>query len=927
VVESAVIGRNTELEALARFLLDGEKSALLLLEGEPGVGKSTLWEHGVSVAAEGSFRVLQSRSSEAETGLSFATVTDLLDEALDEVLPALVPPRARALETALLRDEGAADSRAIALGVVDALSVLSSESSVLVAIDDWQWLDPSSSMALTFAARRLVGSRVRFMCTARVGRGGAAGCSLPRELPERAVRRILVQPFSLSDLHQLVQHRYGLTPSRPALLRLHRETGGNPYVALQVVRAVIEEGGDLSSPEPLPVPSDIEPLLRRRVTGAADDVREVLAFAALLGDPTVSAIEAASSDGGGGRRHLMAATREELLIVDADRVRFTHPLLASAVRSTLGAAHSRRLHRRLAEVSDDLEPRALHLALATDEPDDSVAQLLDEAGQAAARRGAHARAAELFDHATRLTSAGDLDEVVRRVLAASEQHYVGGDGRVATAQLKDLIARLPRGPLRAAALEALADVEVSDSLIEYYEQALDEVGADPARRASIHIGMATCLGTRGEFDGWMANLREGVRLARLAGDHGLASFGMAELGLVCFANGEGPQRELYEEACRHEAAADALRPSALSPEWTFGRQLGHAGQLEEGRTLLEHALKRSREAQSAEFEMGALMLLAELELNAGRWGQADRRSREALEIAEQIQISNGETKALFFRSLVESHIGLLDQATLHASRGADLGREIGDLHHTMANESVLGFIALTTDDLSTARRLLSPHPDRIRRLGPRDPQHFPKRALAAEVLVLIGALDQGEQEIDELEEVAALSNHSWGQGLAARCRAQLFSARGETEQALGASSRAVELHEAVGLPFERARSLLIHGVMQRRAKLKRPARETFERAATIFEELGSQLWAERTRSELSRIGGRRAASEGALTATEQSVAELAATGRTNKQIARDLHISVRTVEANLTKVYRKLGLNSRTELAARLPPELAPTDG
>jgi hypothetical protein len=168
--DSGVIGRRAELGALARFMADEAGAVSLLLEGEPGVGKTTLWEEGIAAARKRSAWVLESRSSEAETGLSYAAITDLLDDVLDDVLPGLAPPRARALEMALLRgDGGSADSRAIALGVVDALLALSMGSAVIVAIDDWQWLDSSSSAALTFAARRLVGSPVRFLCTARLG--------------------------------------------------------------------------------------------------------------------------------------------------------------------------------------------------------------------------------------------------------------------------------------------------------------------------------------------------------------------------------------------------------------------------------------------------------------------------------------------------------------------------------------------------------------------------------------------------------------------------------------------------------------------------------------------------------------------------------------------------------------------------------------
>lgn len=912
-----MIGRQLEVGAVERFVA-GAEGRLLALEGEPGIGKSTLWAHGVALAAEHSVSVFQSRASEAETGLSFAAITDLLDDVLDDILPALAPPRARALETALLRtDEGeGADALAIALGVVDALAALSANAPVLVAIDDWQWLDSSSSLALGFAARRLMGSEVRFLFTARPGKDGAPGCPLVRELPDEAAQRIVLDPFTPSALHRLVRDRYGVVASRPALMRLHEETRGNPYLALQVVRAVVEQGADLSAPGPLPVPADVDALLGRRVARSTEEVREVLALAALLGDPTVPEIQAAASAEDKAHEALAAAERADLLAVDGQRVRFSHPLLASAVRSSLGEDETRRLHGKLAGCVVDVERQALHLALATQDPDERAAAMLEEAGAAATRRAAHERAAQLYGHAVRLTDLADEDSLVRRTLAASEQHYAAGNGRGAATLVKNLIAKLPRGPNRAAALEALANVEVSDSLIEYYEQALDEVGDDPARRASIHLGIGMALGTKGEFDGWIGNLRESVRLAREAGDHALAAAALSELGFVCFANGEGPQQDLYEEALQERALSGSLSQLAMSPEASFGWQLVQAGDPESARPLLHEALRQSRDSGSAESEMGASMLLAQLELEAGAWELADRYSEEALEIAEQIQISNGEGKCLFHRSNVEAHRGRLEEAFEHASRGVALAREIEDLAYEVANESVLGFISLLRDDLPEGARLLSPLPDKIRALGARNPQHFPIRALAAEALVGAGDADRAEREIAELDEVATLAGHGWGQGSAARCRALLLSARGEPDEALSCSIQAVDMHERTELRFELARSLLVHGVIQRRAKRKRPARETLERAAAIFAGLGADIWVTRANAELARIGGRRAGSDAALTATEQRVADLAAAGRTNKQIAAELYLSERTVEANLTKVYRKLGIRSRTELAS-----------
>ena len=189
----------------------------------------------------------------------------------------------------------------------------------------------------------------------------------------------------------------------------------------------------------------------------------------------------------------------------------------------------------------------------------------------------------------------------------------------------------------------------------------------------------------------------------------------------------------------------------------------------------------------------------------------------------------------------------------------------------------------------------------------------------AEALVLTGDLDAARDVQAELEARGRELGRAWAIATGLRCRGLIEAADGRPEWALAALREALEWHEAVPQPFDRARTLLALGTVQRRAKQRAEARTTLESALAVFEELGAALWAERARAEIARLGGRRARDRDELTETERRIAELAADGRSNREIAGELFVSERTVEANLTRAYRKLGVRSRTELARRLP--------
>ena len=239
-----IVGRDQELASVRAFVDEaGVGPAALVLEGEPGIGKSTLWLAGVEHARERGSRVLFSRPAEAERGLAHAGLGDLFEDVLDHVLPRLSAPRRRSLEAALLLGDAtteAVDPRALGLAVRDALQVLAEQSPPVVAIDDLQWLDAASSEALAFALRRLDASPVLLLLARRCA-DGAQPAELERALAEENVRRLSLRPLSVGALHMLLRDREHRAFARQTLLRIHERSGGNPFYALELARALGSE--------------------------------------------------------------------------------------------------------------------------------------------------------------------------------------------------------------------------------------------------------------------------------------------------------------------------------------------------------------------------------------------------------------------------------------------------------------------------------------------------------------------------------------------------------------------------------------------------------------------------------------------------------------------------------------------------------------
>ncbi|HMI68930.1 MAG TPA: AAA family ATPase [Solirubrobacteraceae bacterium] len=327
-----VIGRGPELGLVSAFLdRSVQGPAGFVIEGEPGIGKSTLWFTAVAAARERGLLVVSSRPAEAERGLTHVGLGDLFEETLADVAPLLSTPRRRALEIALLREEAAndpVDHRALGVAVRDVLHLLSERKPILLAVDDVQWLDPSSSSALAFALRRLAASPVLVLLARRLAHG-AEPSGLEQALDAERVQRLRVGPLSVGALHRLLHDRSGRSFARQTLLRIHEWSGGNPFFALELARVL---DGDIDPLEPLPVPETLDELVRARLAGLPAATRDALALASALGTPSASLLERA----GVAADMLAPAADAHVIERENGSIRFTHPLLSSVLYGDLG---------------------------------------------------------------------------------------------------------------------------------------------------------------------------------------------------------------------------------------------------------------------------------------------------------------------------------------------------------------------------------------------------------------------------------------------------------------------------------------------------------------------------------------------------------------------------------------------------------------
>ena len=903
------MGRDDEVAALrAFFAAAGGGPRALVLHGEAGIGKTTLWSAGIDLARERGLRVLTAWPAEAERGLAFSVLGDLFGDLPSELFDELPAPRRRALEVALLVEdagEDRIDPLAVRVAVRTLLQGLAREQSVVVAIDDVQWVDAASAAVLDFALRRLADEDVVVFLARRSGEDDAA-------LRPPYADDLVVRPLSVGALHRLLVARLGRPFSRHTLLRLHGTSGGNPFYALELARVLAARAEPPDPTQPLPVPDTLHELVRDRLAELPPDTRVVLLAACAMADPNVAGLERVLPD---APRSLEPALRAGVIVLTQDdAVRFTHPLLASVLYADAGDGRRREMHAQLAETVDDPVEHARHLSAAADEPDEATARQLDEAAQQASARGAAAVAADLAEQAARLTPPTTADLRDRRLLTAARACIAAGDVPRAERLVLDVLADAPAGGRRAEALWLLHEVRDrsgdTPEAVRLLREALPQAVENPGLEAKIQADLAIDVRLTDGLDTARRHALRAVELADLVGDPALRAETRSALAVIRFNAAETGALELAEEAYRLALSA----PGRLAGFWGLIHILVWTDQWDRARELLAAVGDEARD-RDEQAVASASWYLAHVELRAGRWPLAAEYAATALDI--EVQYSpDGRPPAsmLIAAAMIAAHQGRLDDARTTAVDGLELS--VGQPAFLMQFQGVLGWVDFWQGDAESAAERFTAAEAFGREAELLEPNHFEWRGDEIECLAQLGRVQEAAELLDDWEATAIRVGRDRVVAKTTRCRGLLAAVRGEIEVALELLEEAVERHAAAGDPFGRARASLSLGATRRRLRQKRPARDAIESALQGFEALGAAGWAEKARGELGRIGGRTQA-EG-LTPAELRVATLVAEGRTNKEVAAALFLGERTVETHLTHIYAKLGVRSRAQLARTL---------
>lgn len=881
-----------------------------MVEGEAGIGKTTVWLSALERAQQAGFRVLSTRATSAESVLAYTSLAALLNELDDAAFAGLPAPQRLAIDRVLLRvsaDGPVTDQRAVGAAFLSVLDRLAEESPVVVAIDDLQWLDPPSRLIISSATRRLAGP-IGVLVTVRDAPDSPdVGSWLELRHPDR-LGRVRVRPMTLGALHAVLSDRFGRSFSRPKMLRIQQFSGGNPFYALELGRAMADDTWH----DGAALPSTLAELVGARLGSLTADGRKALLAAACLATPTLDLIARATHT---DADHIVAiledAENKGIVQIDGQRLGFTHPLLTRGAYTDAAPAGRRAMHRRLAEIVDEPELKARHLALAAASGDELTLTSLDAAAELAHVRGAPIAAAELIELAMGL--GGDTPE--RRIRVAGH-HFEAGDPGRARALLEETIYRLPPGTVRGEAMLLLGVVRLyEDSCLEaadLLERALDESAENPEARVRMVIMLAYALFNGGRLEQAMQRVDDAVASALRLERPELLGEALGMRVTLRFLIGEGLDQADMRRALEVNDYPLSL-PLAARPAVQNALLLAWIGQLDAAAEAMAAIEKRciDRGEESELIFVGFHLCL--LQVWRGSLAEAELVTEDSMERALQLGGDLPLFIALTNRAMIGAYAGRADQVRRDTVEAMAASQRCDS--HRLAEWPItnLGFLEVSLGNYDAALQTLAPLLSNLERM-PQSTEIIAASFVpdAAEAMIALDRLDDGERIIDVLESNGRRLDRAWMLAVSARCRSMLLAARGDMDAASEVAERALREHQRLPMPFELARTQLLAGQVQRRRRQREAASATLREALAAFEELGTPLWAERARAELNRASGTRTRAE--LTASERRVAELAASGMSNRDMAAALFISPKTVEANLSRIYRKLNIHSRAEL-------------
>ena len=901
-----LVGRRRESAVLDRLLGDVRdgRSSVLVVHGEPGVGKTALLEY--LIASASGFRVARTVGVESELELAFAALQHLCASMLDQ-LDGLPGPQREALETAFGLSAGDSPERfLVGLASLSLLSAAAEERPLLCVVDDAQWLDRASGQALAFVARRLLTDPVALVFATRERSDELAG------LPELNVRGL-----EDADARTLLASSIDGPIDDRVRDRIVAETRGNPLALLELPRgltpAQLAVGFEL--PVALPLSGRIEESFRRRVEELPADTQRflLLASAEALGDSAkiLRAAKAIGIDAPAAE----PASAAGLLDID-DGVQFRHPLVRSAVYRAASPQERRDVHRALAQATDgELDPdrRAWHLARATAGPDEDIAAELERSAGRAQERGGLVAAAAFLELSAELSA--DRERQAERLLLAAGADLSTGANARAQALLEQSVGNLVDPVARAQATRMEGAIRFAEGRGGETPGLLLDA-ATAFRAVDMRLARATYLEAL-ESAMWAGRLTSGptttdvAEAARTLPDPGDDAT-TAELVLTGYTkrltSGYAEGVEWWRRGCEP-------RPGEFNHQFYLqwiGMLWNATGELfdfESHSAVGRLRVRLAREQGALAWLPVALSCLAWSERMAGRIDAADGMVSEAIEIASAI----GTPSMPGAQELM--HLAML------AWRGREETRPVADAVTAEAVARGQGLAAtlaqftLVSYELGHGRY----EDARIAALNvyEEDPLYIGGIVLAdlVEAAVRTGDTDAAHSALARLSERALATETPWALGLLARARALLAPVK----RAEPLYEEAVDRLGQAGVTTDVAQARLLYGEWLRRQRRRRDARVQLQAAHDMFQATGAVAFADRAGVELLATGARArtrvSESRDQLTPQEKQIAELAADGESNAEIGAQLFISPHTVAYHLRKVFSKLGITSRNQLA------------
>jgi DNA-binding CsgD family transcriptional regulator len=882
-----------------------------VIRGEPGIGKSTLLRFAAEQAKD--MTVLSARGYESESEIPFAGLADLLRPVLP-LLDSLPAPQAAALQSAMsLGPPVTGDRFSVCAATVGVLAAAAGSESLLVIVDDLQWLDVSSREAILFAARRLHADGIGLLMASR--------SSGDRENDYAGLRELRLDGLSQMDGDALCQE---LLPGASAEIRqqIYEDTAGNPLGIQELCDLGTAQREPIGAPG-MPAQSRLARALWGRLSELPDRTRRALLLVAAAAGAQSDVVLVAARHAGLDLADFAPAELADLLVIEDQQITFRHPLLRSVLYGSSSMYERFAAHGALAAVLEQVpgdaaaDARAWHLAVARLPPDDEVSELLAAAGSRARRRGGNLEAARAFEQAARFGTPQARAALMMR--AARCWQLAGRSGRVLPL-LQEALPLAEDQRLRALIRHMGGYVQMwrsmpRDGLAEMIEGAQEVEQMDPGRAAMMYADAALAYFILGK----PVQLLQTTRRAFEVSEHGDE---MSRLvAIVAYAGA------LVINGRRAEGRAllESVRPLLLDVDPVArAQELAHAAYIsmwledyEIADRLLDRIISQARSTGALGVLPQALAMGSELSFRMGRWPQARASAEESVALAEETRQAN--LYGLYFVARIDAVQGRADDSLRMLKRMIATAHRYQAACMDLYSGHTLGLLALGQGDLDEAIRRL----EGVRALPlaeqTRDQTIAPWAYDLVEAYARAGRTAEASALLEEFTVIDPVAGQEAARadGLVAltwRCRGLIAPRETMTE----AFELALAAHDRCEMPFERARTLLCLGERLRRGRQRAPARQHLRRALEIFERLGAQSWASRARAELAATGEATTKGTGVvaqLTPQELQVALVVARGASNQEAAAALFLSQKTIEYHLSNIYRKMNLHSRAELA------------